>query len=214
MMRSAAGFQTRNRPCSIGDDDAVGDAVQDRHENSGLLLQALFRFLQCGIAPFQFAGGPFERFFGPVAVGDVPEHDLRADNLLLGIADRGLEHLDIAFLAVGFAVRFDVFEQGPGRQDLFVPRTVFGRQLVRENVEVGRAEIVIRVFARKLEIAPVDEGVFAVSVLSQDRQRQMIDERMVQCLGIAQGQRRLEPHFAALFLGLRELLALVLGLVP
>ena len=119
-MRSAAGFQSTNRPFSSATTTP-----------SAMLLRIDVRIPVCRCrfcsdsrsAAFRCSTSrakSFQGLFGPVAVGDVPEHHLRADDPLPGIADRGLQHLDVADFAIGFPVALDIFEQRAGRQHLFV----------------------------------------------------------------------------------------------
>ena len=124
---------------------------------------------------------------GELALGDVPEDPLHADDPLARPVDRRLHHLHVQALARRRHVLLDRIEDPAALDDAAVVLAVALGQVVGKQVKVRLAQQLIEGHAEHLAIVAVAEGDAALEVLAEDVLRQRLHQRVVNGLGLAQG---------------------------
>ena len=129
--------------------------------------------------------GLFAVFFGGFLGGDVPEDDLRADDVSGGVADGGLHDVDVADLAV-LLVLLGILEDLPRFGDPAVVAAVFLGQIGRIEVEIAFSEDLFGGLSQQLAERPVGKGELAAEVLAEDLHGKVFHQRRVQGFRVLQ----------------------------
>ena len=150
---------------AVFEENVVRDTVQQARQQKAFLLK---------------------RLFDKVPVGDVPEDSLNADDVSVRVVDRRLHHLDPRLVALGIKMRFGRVEHPTALHDGAVIRDVLVSQFGWKQVVVCCADHFLGSAFTRLAVFPIGKRDGSVKVLAEKIQREVVDERFVECFRVPQ----------------------------
>ena len=201
-------------PRQITHHHPIRKTLQNRLQQFGLLLQSQLRLLQFAMAGFQLGTRVRQRLFGLLPGGHIRRQDLHPHDRPLRVVNGRFDYPDPPLLAPGVDIAVDRLQRAASRQHLFVPGTVALRKILGKQLEVCPPQQPLQRHARVIKVPPIHEGVSQSRIFAQHRQRQVLNQGVVQRLRVPQRllgfqlDRRLLPPDLHQLLGLADGLGL------